>query len=170
MKRHYRLRVFLIIVIITVFLVVLQNFTLCTMRCDSYESVYESVVSEINSDKNDVCVLDYDYVTGAGWKVEKSTTNELTGTYVLLDSAFNPRDLKINKDFELDYSAKFVLIIDKQIKQVQLDNEMVDVIKASEIIIVADYEDSIIKFCDLTFAGKLKTILGAFIPIYRVHY
>lgn len=172
MKKYNILCLFLIILLITIFLFVLHNITLCTTSSDSYESIYESVVQEIDPEKNDVCILNYDYVTGTGWKVEKSTNNALIGTYVLLDSAFNPRDLKINKDFELDYFAKFVVVIDKEKKQMTVDNQDTCIIKAKEIIITDNSENTFckkIKFYDLTLVGKLKSMIAFFLPKYRIH-
>ena len=64
MKKYNILSLFLIILLlITIFLFALHNITLCTTSSDSYESIYESVVQEIDPVKNDVCILNYDYVT-----------------------------------------------------------------------------------------------------------
>ena len=116
--------------------------------------------------------MDYDYVTGASWRVEKSTNKDIENEYVYLNAICNPRLLKINEEFDLDNMAKYVVVIDKNISQTKVDNEDVNILKAKEIVITNFYYQNEgfddIRFGDLTFGGKLKSIIALFVPKFRL--
>ena len=101
-------------------------------------------------------------------KLKKDIENE----YVCLNAICNPRLLKINKEFDLDYWAKYVVVIDKNITQTKVDNEEVNALKTKEIVITNLYYKNEgfddIKFGDLTFGGKLKSIIALFVPKFRL--
>jgi hypothetical protein len=84
----------------------------------------------------------------------------------------NPKLLKINEEFELDNMAKYVVVIDKNISQTKVDNEDVNILKVKEIVITNFYYQNEgfddMRFGDLTFFGKLKSIIALFVPKFRL--
>lgn len=108
---------------------------------------------------NQICILHYEYVTGAGWMVIDSTREDLIGEYVVLKNYFDPRLLRENLDFDMDYMAKFIVIFD-DITSTKIDNENVRVISAKNIEVLYNTEKTNYKVRDMTFSGLLKFIKG----------
>ncbi len=151
---------------------VINNIKICSINPHEADYVYELIRDKYNSENVDICILDYDYVTGASWGVEKSTNKDIENKYVCLNTICNPRLLKINNEFDLDHMAKYVVVIDKNISRANIDDEDVNILKAKEIVITNFYYQNEgfddIRFCDLTFAGKLKSIIALFVPKFRL--
>ena len=172
MKEHKKLYALIILVIIVVVIFIIDNIKLCSINSHEADYVYELMQDKYNDKNVDICILDYDYVTGASWRVERSTNKDIENKYVCLNAICNPRLLKINKDFDLDHMAKYVVVIDKDITQTKVDNEDVNVLKAKEIVITNFYYQNEgfddIRFSELTFGGKLKSIIALFVPKFRL--
>ncbi len=172
MKKHKKIYVAITLLIIVVLIFVVNNIKICSINSREADYVFGLLQSEYNPEKVDICILDYDYVTGASWRVEKSTNKDIENEYVCLNAICNPRLLKINEEFDLDYMAKCVVVIDKNISQTKVDNEDVNVLKAKEIVITNFYYQNEglddIRFGDLTFGGKLKSIIALFVPKFRL--
>ncbi len=172
MKKHKKLYVAIILLIIVVLIFVVNSMKICSINSHEADHVFGLLQSEYNPENVDICILDYDYVTGASWRVEKSTNKDIENEYVCLNAICNPRLLKINKEFDLDYMAKYVVVIDKNTSKTKVDNEDVNVLKAKEIVITNFYyqKDGFddIRFGDLTFGGKVKSIIALFVPKFRL--
>ena len=172
MKKYKKVYVALILLVIVVLFFVVNNIKICSINSHEADYVFDLLQSEYNPENVDICILDYDYVTGASWAVEKSTNKDIENEYVCLNAICNPRLLKINKEFDLDYMAKYVVVIDKNSSKAKVDNEDVRVINAKEIVITNFYYQNEgfddIRFGDLTFGGKLKSIAALFVPKFRL--
>ena len=172
MKKYKKFYVLLILFIIVVLFFVINNIKICSINSHEADYVYELIQDKYKNENVDVCILDYDYVTGASWRVEESTNKDIENEYVCLNAICNPRLLKINEEFDLDYMAKYVVVIDKNIAQTKVDDEDVNVLKAKEIVITNFYYQNEgfddMRFGDLTFGGKLKSIIALFVPKFRL--
>lgn len=172
MKKHKKLYAAITLLIIVVLIFVVNNIKICSINSHEADYVFDLLQNEYNSENVDICILDYDYVTGASWRVEQSTNKDIENEYVCLNTICNPRLLKINEEFELDYMAKYVVVIDKNTPKTKVDNEDVNVLKVKEIVITNFYYQNEgfddIRFGDLTFGGKLKSIIALFVPKFRL--
>ena len=172
MKKHKKLYALIILVFIVVLIFVIDNIKICSINSHEADYVYELMQDKYKNKNVDICILDYDYVTGASWNVEKSTNKDIENEYVCLNTICNPRLLKINKEFDLDYMAKYVVVIDKNITQTKVDDEDVGVLKVKEIVITDFYYENDgfddMRFGDLSFGGKAKAILSLFVPKLRL--
>ena len=173
MKKHKVLYMTISLLVIVILLFIINSIKIFSINSHETDYVYELLKSKYSTENVDICILDYDYVTGASWRVVKSTNEDIENKYVCLNIICNPRHLKMNKEFELDYIAKYVVVIDKNISQTIVDDEDVNVLKAKEIVITDFYCQNEmvgnIKFDDLTFEGKLKSIIALFVPKFRLH-
>ncbi len=171
MKKHKKLYTVIILLVIVVLVFAINCIKICSIKPDT-DDVYKMFQDRYRSENVDICILDYDSVTGASWRVEQSTNKDLENEYVCLNTICNPRLLKMNKEFELDNMAKYVVVIDKNITQTKVDNKEVDVLKAREIVITNFYynydELEDIRFGELTFGGKLKAVIALFVPKFRL--
>ena len=172
MKKYKMFYVALILFIIVVLFFVINNIKICSINPHEADYVYELIQDKYKNENVDVCILDYDYVTGASWRVEESTNKDIENEYVCLSAICNPRLLKINEEFDLDYMAKYVVVIDKNISQTKVDDEDVSVLKVKDIVITNFYYENDgfddIRFGDLSFGGKVKAILSLFVPKLRL--
>ena len=172
MKKYKKLYAAIPLLIIVVLFFVINNIKICSINSHEADYVYELIQDKYKTENVDVCILNYDYVTGASWRVEKSTNKDIENEYVCLNTICNPRLLKINKEFYLDYMAKYVAVIDKDITQTKVDDEDVSVLKVKEIVITNFYYENDgfdnMGFGDLSFGGKLKAILALFVPNFRL--
>jgi len=166
--------VLIIALVVLILCMIISNIPVFGIYSGLAENYYELAMAEYNPENTDVCVLDYSYVTGASWLVEKSTDAELEGQFVCLKSICNPRDLKLNDDFELDYGAKYVMTIEKNKEYTELDGEQARVITPKSIVITNFYyyQDgySTLRFKDLSFRGKMLAINAIFKPDLRMHF
>ena len=172
MRKHKKLYVAVVLLIIVVLIFVVNNIKICLINSHEADYVFNLLQSEYNTENVDICILDYDYVTGASWRVEKSTNKDIENKYVCLNTICNPGLLKINEEFDLDYISKYVVVLEKNISQTKVDNEEVNVLEAKEIVITNFYYQNegfdYIRFGDLTFSGKLKSIIALFVPKFRL--
>ena len=132
---------------------------------DSDIKIYEQIKN--HKDSGIVCVLSYHYTTGPGWCIENSTNETLIGENIILNVRFDPRMLKENKDFSMDYRGRLVVDV-KQIKEIRYDNEVVKVLFPKNIVIIYDTEKSSYNIYDFTLAGILKSIISVFYDKYEM--
>ena len=172
MKKHKKQWVLIILLLMIVLSLIVNSIKLGLINSNAAEYVFGLFENKYNLENVDICILDYDYVTGASWRVDKATNKNLDKEYVVLSTIYNPRLLKINKEFDLDYAARYVAVIDKNTSQINIDNEDVSVLKVKEIVITDFYYQNEgfddIKFGDLTLGGKFKTVIALFVPKFRL--
>lgn len=134
MNKKFLIKIFILICIaITVCLFILNIpiFKVNTQSVDQYKQ-------NTNFDEmNNICILKYTYTTGPGWAVEDTEIEQLIDQNVCLSCLFDPRLLKDNNDFELDYLSRLIVSIDT-IDKIIMDNEKVYVIKPKKITILCD--------------------------------
>lgn len=128
----------------------------------------DDVSTNSNHNKN-ICILKYQYTTGASWQVIYDSQNKLENQNVALYSIFDPRWLKDNIDFEMDYMASYIVVIDKS-DSIMIDNQKVTVIYPENIIINFDTDKRYYKIKDISFEGILKSLIGVFNKKYRICY
>ncbi len=121
-------------------------------------------------DENGVYVLEHKSTTGSGWYVASGRDKKLVGQNVVLYSSFDPRSLKDNKDFYLDYSSVLVIKV-KKISSTIVDGEKIPMLVANSITIVSDKKGkNYYTVFDLSIEGLLKSALGLVNHKYRVSY
>lgn len=128
-------------------------------------NLFKKVLKNTKSDV--VCVLDYQLTTGTGWVVVDSNKQELIGKSVALSCIFDPRFLKDNKEFDLDYKAEYIVEGEQKTK-IEIDNELVMVLSADKITIMYDSSKKNYYITDLSFSGFIKGTLGMFNKSYRI--
>lgn len=106
-----------------------------------------------------VMVIKYTYTTGAGWFVLEDSSDDLKNMNVVLKSGFDPRLLRANSDFELDYFAEYIIIC-KGISEINIDNETVPCIEAKKVYISYNGRTSPYRIYNMTFAGLLKRLFA----------
>ena len=172
MKKRKKLYTAIVLLLVMILLVAVNCIKICSVNPHVAEDVYEWVLTQYNTEDVDICILDYQYVTGASWFVERSTNKAIENTYICLNTICNPRLLKLNEEFELDYFSKFVVVIDKNVTKATIDDEEVYILKAKDITITNIYYQNDggddLRFYHLTFAGKLKSVLAFFVPKFRL--
>ncbi|MBR1970564.1 MAG: hypothetical protein IKA17_09445 [Clostridia bacterium] len=172
MKKHKKLYAIVILFVIIILMFLINEIKIFSVTPQDKDYVYELLKSKHDKEDVDICVLDYDYVTGASWRVEKSTNKDIENKYVCINAICSPRDLKINKEFELDFKGKYVAVIEKKITETKIDNEKVELLKTEDIVITNLYYQNdgfgVLRFGDLTFAGKLKAIAALFVSKFRI--
>ena len=172
MKKNKKLYWATTLLIIVVLIFVVNNIKICSINSHDADYVFGLLQSEYNPENVDICILDYDYVTSASWRVEKSTNKDIEDEYVCINTICNPRLLKINRELDLDYKGKYVVVIDKNISQTKTDNETVKVLEVKEMVITDFYYQNEgfddVRFRDLTFSGKIKAVIALFIPEFRL--
>ena len=97
----------------------------------SVDDIYRTVKK--NTDK-DVILLKYEYTTGVGWYVIDSNKESIKKENIILSTPFNPRLLRINRDYYLDYTAKFVVVVDKY-SETKIEDKVITVIYPRKIVI-----------------------------------
>lgn len=121
-------------------------------------------------DENGVYVLEHKSTTGSGWYVASGRDKKLVGQNVVLYSNFDPRSLKDNKDFYLDYSSALVVKV-KEISSTAADGEKIPMLIADSITVVSDKKGkNYYTVFDLSIGGLLKGALGLVNHKYRVSY
>lgn len=114
--------------------------------------------------KSDVYLLQYRYTTGSGWTVIDSTDKSAVSKEVVLYNAFDPRFLKDNKDFDLDYTATLSVKANKT-KDTVINGENSTLLFADEVTILFDTEKTRYSMSDMSFPlfyryiCKLDTVL-----------
>lgn len=127
-------------------------------------------VKNMNSNKTDsICVLKYTYTTGPGWIVNDTNNDSLIGENVCLYNMFDPRLLKDNSEFDLDYQSQLMVLVDK-IDKVVMDNEEVYVIKPKDITILYDTNKEEYRLKDMSLGGIIKFFISIVNKKYRYSY
>jgi len=173
MKKR-RIIILCVLLVTIVLVLIINNINIFKVTTKSPEEIYNIVSSKYNLDEVDVSVIKYHSVTGASWFVEKSTEKELENKNVCLSSVLNPRQLKVNKDFELDYFAQYVIVTKKTDKYMEIAKETVEILYPVEYIITGYYHendgDDYFKVKDLSLKGKLNLFVSMFVSKYRMQY
>lgn len=141
--------------------------------------IFEVVTNqdEINSiynkySKYNIYLLEYTSTTGPSWVVKDSNIDESIGEYIILENTFDPRLLKVNKDFFLDAACSLVVVSNKT-KKIIYEGKNADVIKAKKIYIYIDENISNGLFYKkmyiyhMSWYGIIKAFLGIFSFYFR---
>ena len=123
---------------------------------------------ELKNDSN-VCILKNAYTTGTKWQVVYDQNDRLLNENVVLCCDFDPRLLKENKDFDLDYMAQYVVSVDK-IDKITVNDELINVIYPKKIIIVYDTSKSYYTVADFSVQGLFKSLMGIINKKYKLCY
>ena len=127
-------------------------------------------ITSITTDgKGDVFILQYLYTTGSGWTVINSTNESMINKEVVLYNAFDPRFLKDNKDFDLDYTSMLLVKANKT-KDTVINGENSTLLFADEITIIFDTEKPHYSMSDMSLPGIVKSIIGVFNHKFRLSY
>lgn len=135
-----------------------------------------TVVEQSNADKlllesdKTVCILEYTYTTGSGWFITDSNDKSLINKEVILCSRLNPRLLKANAEYDLDYMAKYVMTVDTMWDTTTEDGEIMPVVRADTIGIVYPSDKTYYSIADMQFFGIAKAFLGLFNKRCMFHY
>ncbi len=163
MKKILKIRVFIIFLTVLLISLALVNYPIFEIT----NSVGDDFLSTIKNDGNiNVYLLEYHYTTGSGWLVTDSTNKDMINKEVVLCSAFDPRLLKDNDSFDLDYTAKLLVKSKKTVG----NNGNIPVLFADEIAIVFNTNKTYYSIFDLKFSGIVKGILGVFNNKFRISY
>ena len=92
MKKHKKLYAVITLLIIVVLIFVVNNIKICSVNSHEADYVFDLFQNEYNSENVDICILDYDYVTGASWRVEKSTNKDIENEYMCVLMQFVTQD------------------------------------------------------------------------------
>ncbi len=135
-----------------------------------------TVMEQINAEKlllqsdKTICILEYTYTTGSGWFITDSNDKNLINKEVILCSQLNPRLLKVNAEYDLDYMAKYVITVDTIWNTTTEDGEIMPVVKADTIGIVYPSDKTYYSIADMQFFGIVKAVLGLLNRCYTFHY
>lgn len=121
------------------------------------------------NEKNNMCILKYTYTTGPGWVVEDTNIRQLVCENVCLYSVFDPRLLKDNEEFDLDYLGKLIVVVDKVDKTV-IDNEEVYVIHPKSVTILYDTNKDRYRIKDMSVGGIIKSLISMINKKFRYSY
>ena len=164
MKKTLKNKLFISFLILMLVLVVLINYPIFLLK----DNINDTYLNDVGKDIN-VYILEYHYTTGSGWLVVDSTNKDMVKKEVALYSAFDPRFLKDNNDFDLDYTG-MLLVESKRIEDMVLDGENITVLFADEITVVFNVNRSHYSILDLRIEGIIKSILGIFNRKFRLSY
>ncbi len=167
MKRRTAVILAAVVVIIVLAVCLVPQIKIFRVYSGDIENYYEKAAEE--TDKN-VYLLDYTYTTGAGWVVEKTNDAAFENDSVIVSTMFDPRLLKDNDEFELDYTAKLLLISDRQ-KRTELEGEKVCVLYAGEVVVLKESdneEDGYYRIKDMSMGGIGKFLMGIVNPRCRM--
>lgn len=122
-----------------------------------------------SSSLNRICVVQYTYTTGAGWRVVDTNVDELIGQNVYLYTLFDPRLLKDNVEFDLDYLAKYKIEIDT-VDKIAMKDQKVYVINPKSITILYDTDKKKYRLKDMSYGGIIKSFLSIVNKRFRYSY
>ncbi len=162
MKRFFtpiKIKIFLIIAVVLIISVNIPVF-----KIDTYDN-YHTYKSDFKKNK-DFFLLKYEYTTGYGWTIEDSSVKNSEFDEAVLCNIFDPRYLKDNKDFSLDYTA-YLLVESQNYKEIEPGALH---IVADSVTVLYNTDKSYYTVCDMSFTGFLKGISGVFIPPLRHSY
>lgn len=147
-----------IIILIVCFVYALMNYTIFEITRDMNQ--------RFEFDEDGVYLLDYVYSTGSGWYIKDCSDESLINKEIVLYNLFDPRFLKANKDFELDYFAQYI-VTGKLAGYDNVDNERIPILQATNITVIYNTEDENYKIRDMSLQGMIKSLLGVILPKYR---
>lgn len=122
--------------------------------------------------KYNIYLLKYSSTTGPSWVVKNSNIGEGIGEYIILENKFDPRLLKVNKDFFLD-SACSLVVVSNGTEKITYEGKDTEVIKAKKVYIYIDENISNglfykkIYIYHMSWYGIIKAFLGLFIFYFR---
>ena len=148
-------KIFLIVLLLILFYVAISFRIFTVYKYSDYDSACDEYGSE------NVYILKYAYTTGPGWYIKQHENPEMIGLTVALYAKMDPRFLRDNEEFELDYMTE-LLVVSKRTEMVGsepyeaiLYPEKIDIIYP--MAKTAEY-----KVYDMSAKGILKFILGIF--------
>ena len=166
-KILFKRNLFISFLVVMLVLVVLINYPIFLIK-DNINDTYLNIIGEDNKDTN-FYLLEYHYTTGSGWIVIDSTNKDMVNKEVALYNVFDPRFLKDNNDFDLDYTA-MLLVEAKETQNTVLYGENITVLFADEITVVFNANQTHYSISDLRLEGIMKSILGIFNRKFRLSY
>lgn len=165
--RKYKISI-IIISLSTIVYIVLSFLPIFDVSYLDSQMLYEKVVKEYKDDM--VILAKYQYSTGANWLVINCNNEQLVSQNIVLYTYLNPRLLKDNSDYFMDYTSKYIIIV-KKVATVNLDGEAVIVIKPKKIIVNNNFgEKKVYLLKDFSARGILKFILAIISKNYRYCY
>ena len=148
----------LIAVIILIALIAgFENRAIFKMTSSDVQTCYNKICE--SSDVN-VMLVSYHITTGAGWVVEQSSDERLTGKSAILQTKFDPRFLKVNDDFCLDYMAQYVITAKKIVHGTYEGEDILKIYPDDITICYADSKDKVLRVHDMSLNGKIKFLIG----------
>ena len=143
----------IILIIVFVFTANINIFNICSKNISDYtDLVFKS------SKEKYICLVKYQYTTGAGYYCVKSNNKNFENMYMIIQSKFDPRFLKDNNDFSLDYNAEY-LVEAKKAEKIMYEGESAIKLYADKITVLYNTNKTVYKIKDMTFGGVLKAIL-----------
>lgn len=177
MKKRKLIIFMLIFILIICLCIAVNNIKIFTVTSRIADDVYNELKNKYSTEDVDIYILSHNKIKSSEWKVEKTTNDyfvDLSESIweVCIESACNPRRLKLNKNSYLDNHARFVVVADKGVYHVNLGPMYYSTIKVKEMVItdiyLPDSKMHDVKFGELNFTGKLNSIMS-FIPRFRIH-
>ena len=166
--------IIIVLLLIAIIAGIVRNLCIFNITRENAETVFKRIeeMQEKNNttEKHDICIVRYSSEKG-GWFVEKSTNTELEQKRVCVNTVCNPRYLKVNDDSSLDREARYVLLINKHISYATKDGEKIPVVNVKKIYITNYFfEQNIVNFKALSFAGQLRAVFSFIIPPLRKNF
>lgn len=153
------------IVIFAILILFITNYPL--FECvDSFDYEYMNRLKE-KYPNCDVLLMRHTETTGAGWIVENQNLDSDFDKSIIISTHFDPRFLRDNKDFEMDYNARYLVVI-KRKEKIKYESEDVLKVYPRKIIVVYNTGKKIYRFRDMTFVGIIKATLGIFIKKFSL--
>ena len=147
----------LLIILVSMLIVIVLIFNIPIFSSvNDVEDCYFDLVKRYPN-KN-IYILRYSYTTGVSWLVENTNDSDLLNEYVAIKTRFDPRLLKNNADYSMDYMAEYIIVSDKK-KKIKLYEETVDLIYADKIFIKYETLSNKYYIRDLQFWGIIKSLL-----------
>ncbi len=160
-KKVFIIFIFIVITILVVHIPVFQTYDIRK----NVSQYYLTIAS--NSPNKIVCILKHQYSTGGGWIVIDSNQESLINHEIFLETTFDPRFLKDNKNFDLDYQGA-VIVISNNVYDIVYENSEIKVIDVEKLIVVNSSTTSHYLLKDMSISGILKSFLGIFDLEYRL--
>ena len=132
----------------------------------SVDYEYMSRVNE-NYPDCDVLIMRHTETTGAGWIAENQNSDNDFDKNIIISTHFDPRFLRDNKNFEMDYNARYLVVV-KRKEKITYEGEEVLKVYPRKMVVVYDTDKKFYRFKDMTFAGLMKAALGVFIKKFAL--
>ena len=159
------------IIIVVILLLIYCVFYVPIFRIIGSEDMQKHIAAAKDNNASVLCCIKYNYSTGVSWTIEDSSNKELIGKEVLIYNIIDPRLLKENSDYYLDYSMKLFVDV-KHIDKIDYEGEEVTVFTPKKIYLLSDNINNrdYYSLSDLSLNGWLKVILAFFNKNYRYCY